>query len=237
MTVPDDDHTVKEKEFEKYHDKLRVELNRASWHFAICKHLQELEKTYPDELHMAPAFFRLTLEAHFFTTAMRLSRFFDKPNGHLAIGMFLDFVEENPEIFSNQAFEKRMRGKETYDMAMRKHAEFDSIMIEQDRKRIRQLPIANLRRLRNKELAHIGQDYVLQNVNAFRRHPLTIDGIETIISTLDEILNRYYLAYVDTTWRKDLPLEGGIQEIVDAIRFKLQEERKRRMIRRKESGL
>lgn len=231
MTVSNHELTPKEKEFVKYHARLRGELNSANWHFAICKHLQELGKTYLDELNVAPAFFRLTRDAHALAAAMRLNRFFDKGKGHLTVYVFLDFVEQNLDIFSNQAFEERIRGgKTSYEIAMRTHTEITSQIVEQDRQRLDQLPIDKLRKWRNKALAHIQKEYVLEDINVFKQYPLTPAQVDEIINTLHEILNRYSNAYESVTWSKELYLEHGMQEVMEAIRFKIGEKSKRRLV-------
>lgn len=238
--------TAKEEEFEKYHERLRSELNNANWHFRIWKYLREIEKDYLPELNQAPAFFNLTMDAHLLETIMRLNRFFDKDRRKrpLTIWEFLKFVEQNIGIFSEQAFEKRLRGKERYIVALSPQAEAMARIaneratfqrnkvtyqkVEQDRQKVEKLPKENLRKWRNKALAHIQKDYVLANISVFKRYPVKPQQIDQIIDTLDDVLNDYCVAYDSSTWAKELPgLETRIQAIMDAIRFKMQKGRKR----------
>jgi len=226
MTVSSYEPTAKEKEFVKYHERLRDELNRANWHFRICKHLRELGRTYRDEMNVAPAFFKLTMDAHLLATAMRLIKFFDKEKSALTIYGFLSFVKQSLDILSKEALEKRMHSKEGCEIAMRTRTEMTRQIVEEDIERVKQLPINNLKSLRNKALAHIEKAYVLKDINAFEQHPLLTNDIDEVISTLDEMLNRYSVAYEGVSWYKGLSLEYGMQYVVDAIRFKIGEERK-----------
>ena len=134
------------EEFSKYHEKLRGELNNANWHFAIWKYIRKVKRDYLHELNQAPAFFGLTEDAHLLSTLMRLSKFFDRQEKHLNMHEFLNFVGENLDIFSNQAFEKRLREQGKYDdTVMKYHLEIAPHKVEQDRQKLKGLPVGNLK--------------------------------------------------------------------------------------------
>jgi hypothetical protein len=181
---------------------------------------------YIHELNIAPAFFGLTINAHWLDALMRLNKFFDKQERHLSVYQFLDFVEQNLDVFSNQAFEKRVRDRETLDVVIQNHVEVTSQMVEQDRQKLTQLPIRNLRKWRNMMLAHIEKESLLRDINVPKQYPVKVAQIDEIINTLDEMLNDYSGAYDANIWIKELPLEGGIQRVMDAVRFSISEERK-----------
>jgi hypothetical protein len=225
MTRSLEDIIKAEEEFSKYHEKLRNELNRVNWHFTILKYIKEIHKDYLKELNQAPAFFSLTIDAHLYATLMRLNRFFDKKEKvkHLHMNSFLNFIEQNLDIFSHQAFERRLRALGRYDERAEK---FDSGItaekVVQDRKKLGDLPISALKDWRNKILAHIDRDYVAKGVDVAKKHPIKIKHTEQIINTLDDMLNEYCLAYDFSTHSKDLTVEQGIQYVLDAIRFERQ---------------
>ena len=100
-----------EEEFSRYHEKLRHELNIVQWHFSVLKYIRKIQADYLRELNQAPAFWGLTINAHLHAALTRLNNFFDKrkQTTHLHMNSFLDFVEQNLDIFSNQAFERRLR--------------------------------------------------------------------------------------------------------------------------------
>lgn len=218
--------TDQEETFVKYHRTLRQGLNNASWHFSIWKYLRKLTTTHLHELNQAPAFFGLTMNAHYFAALMSINRFFDKQERHLSIRKFLDFAEQNIDIFSNKAFEARMRKQGTFgDRVMKQHAEITSEKVEQDRKKVNDLPVGNIRRWRNKIFAHTEAESVRQQINVMREHPVKVKQVDDIINTLDDILNDYLLAYEAGTWLKDLSFETGLQWVMDSIRFKIERDR------------
>ncbi len=213
-----------EEEFSKYHDRLRHELNNANWHCEIFKYFQKVKEDYLRELNQAPAFFSLTINAHLACTLMRLNKFFDKKEPHLHIHSFLDFIEQNLDIFSNENFEKRLREKGYNERATKHHTGVTPQIVRHHQQELNNLPISSLRRWRNTILAHIEKDTVLHSVDITKKFPINQKQIENIIDTLHEILNYYSRAYDSSTWLKGIPIERGIQYTLDAIRFKLQSE-------------
>lgn len=193
----------------------------------ICKNRRN---DYLRELNEAYAFFGLTMEAHLLATVMYLGKFFDLDKGWrkrpLTIYEFLDFVHQNLGVFSNQAFEKRMRSKETYHSTIRNHVEIACQKIEQDRKTLEKLPIRNLRKWRNKIFAHLDKEVVLQDIDISKQCSVKREQIDEIIDTLDNMLNDYHVAYCSTEAIKDeFRIEHDIQTILDSIRFKIREKR------------
>jgi hypothetical protein len=218
-----------EETFEKYHQELRGELNNANWHFTIWKYLQELRGTHLKELNQAPSFFGLTIYAHLLAALVRINKFFDKNEKHLSIRKFLDFIEQNLDIFSNEAFEARMRKKDRYESYIIKdHIEITHQKVRQDRRKIRDLPLASIRRWRNAVLVHIEAERVLRSIDIMKKYPVKQRQIDDIINTLDDMLNEYLVAYDASTWAKDLPIKYEIKGVVHAIQFKLTETRRQR---------
>jgi hypothetical protein len=225
MTRSLEDIIKAEEEFSRYHEKLRSELNIVNWHFTILKYIKEIQKDYHRELNQAPAFWGLTINAHLYAALMRLNRFFDRKEKvkHLHMNSFLDFIEQNLDIFSHQAFERRLRAVGRYDERAEKfNSGITATKVEKDRQKLRDLPVSNLRRWRNTMLAHIDRGYVVQKADIAKKHPIKIKHTEQIINTLHGMLNEYLLAYDFSEHSKDLTIEHGIQYVLDAIKFKLQ---------------
>jgi hypothetical protein len=229
MSVSKDLPLNAEETFEKYHQELRGELNNANWHFTIWKYLQELRDTYHKELNQAPAFFGLTMYAHLLTALVRINKFFDKKEEHLSIRKFLDFIEHNLIIFSNKTFEARMHKEGRYESYIIKgHSEVTPQKVQQDRRTVEALPVAPIRRWRNTILVHIEEERVLRGVDIMKKYPVKQRQVDDIINALDKMLNEYLDAYDASTWAKGLPINNGIKSVVDAIRFKLTENRRQR---------
>jgi len=224
MIVPNYELAQKEKEFEKYHGRLRKELNHVCWHFTIWKYLQKLRGDYLRELNQAPAFFGLTIDAHFLAIVLGISRLFDKRRDTLTIYEFLDYVEQNLCVFANESYERRLRAKGTYnEIAIRRRINITHNSVAQDRQKVQSLPIGNIRKWRHKIFAHLAKEIVLSEINVAKEYPVNRGQIDEIIKMLDEVLNQYCAAYDASSWGMGLGgLEGGIQGVVDSIRFKIQ---------------
>ena len=69
---------------------------------------------YIDELNQATYFFNFTIKAHLDDVLSTLSRIIEKHNDSLTIWKFLDFVEQNKDIFSHQAYQKRLSKDPAY---------------------------------------------------------------------------------------------------------------------------
>jgi hypothetical protein len=234
MNISNDVSLSAEETFKKYHQELRGELNNANWHFTIWKYLQELRGTYHKELNQAPSFFGLTIHAHLLAALVQINKFFDKfdkdkNENHLSIRKFLDFIEQNLDIFSNEAFEARMRREDRYESYIIKgHTEITLQKVEEDRKKVNDLPVSNIRHWRNTILVHIEEERVLLGIDIMKEYPVKQRQVDEIINTLDKMLNEYLNAYDASTWAKGLPIKDGIKSVVDAIRFKLTETRRQR---------
>lgn len=228
MTNSNQELIFREAEFLKYHDWLRRELNNSNHHFAILKHLRNLKRNYLEEFNIAPTFFGLTMHAHLLETIMRLSRLLDNRTDSISMFGFLNFVEQNRSIFSKKAFSRRMY--DNYDDFVRSYAKLPSRKIAQDRRKLERIPIENLKTWRNKAAAHMDKRLFLQDIDISEKYPLRIKQVDRIIDTLDKMLNDYSLAFKATTWVKDLAsLEFTIQQVMDALRLKNQQDRHRRL--------
>ncbi|MFC1932692.1 hypothetical protein ACFLXU_03555 [Chloroflexota bacterium] len=228
MTASNDMHKA-EEEFVRYHDKLWRELDEANTHFSVVKYISNASKEYPEELNQSPNFWRLTMNAHMYSTLMHLNNLFGKgaKEKHLHMRSFLDFVKENLKensaIFSREAFEKRLRtANRNYELA----AEFDSQItiekVERDIEKLSKLPIPALKAWRNRILSHINKNDIAQNVNIEKKYPVRTKHVAEIIDTLDKMLNDYRLAFDFLGTDRVLAIESGIKYIFDAIRSDLQ---------------
>lgn len=225
MMIASNDKLKAEEEFSRYHERLRTELNRAYWHFRLLDYFKEIQKDYDRELNQTPAFWGLTINAHILAVLTRLNNFFGKRGkaSHLHMQSFLDFIKENLDIFSSEAFERRLRMVNRYDeLAKDYKSEITIEKVERDIEKLSNLPISSLKDWRNKILSHINKNSVGQNIDIAKRHPIKMKHIAKIIDTLDQMLNEYSLAYDFSTHRKDLTVEHGLQYILDAVKFKIQ---------------
>jgi len=217
-----------ENQFLIYHNKLIGLLINTKWHFIVWKHVTDAKKEYLEEMNAAPSFFNLTLNSHYLATLVSLNIFFDKAEGKLSMYRFLDFLKENVDIFSNKAYKNRLIEKGIYSNRSMKDRRIVTLeTMEHDTTLIRDLPAGNIKKWRNEALAHIGENYILKNIDLSKNYPIKRKHIDSIISTLATILNRYSLAYNARKFEIDIPeIERHAQYILDAIRIEVQNRRK-----------
>ena len=93
-----------EEYFQKYYDKLIWETILARARLKLNERLDNYRSSYLKELNQAPHFFNLTMLAHYTDALLTLSRILDPDEDSLSVWKFLNFIEQNRRIFSNQAF-------------------------------------------------------------------------------------------------------------------------------------
>lgn len=188
-----------EEQFVIYQDKLRGEVNTAYTHYEIAKSLREFRHTRPSEYSEAITFFQVTTNANLFATVMTISRFIDQRNDCLQLRSFFELVRNNLGLFSTPAFKKRLADKgmseEDIEHWAQLHVEITAQMVDEDEAKVKSVPINHLISWRHKKLAHIDKIRVLKNIDVMKANPVTVKEIDDILTTLDEILNRYRIAY------------------------------------------
>ena len=215
--------------FQKYYSELIRQIINARAHLKLWERLEKYKSSYLKELNQAPHFFTYTIRAHLDDALTTLSRIVRKQEQALTISKFLDFVESNSEIFSDEAFFKREREKPNHDEDwVKSHAPITQKEIEEDRKKLRSLEqtVNNLNTWRDKVIAHIDQQFLLTGKIISEEYPLRHQQLEEVIETIVDILNRYSHAYDSSTWLEKIPGEGDVQYVMDFIRFYIQEREK-----------
>ena len=222
-----------DERFLAYYDKLREEINTAYTHYEICKYLREIMHTRRAEFSEALTFFSLTMNSHLFSTVMSINRFIDLHRDALHLDVFFEFIRNNLSLFSAEAYKKRLLDSgvdnEECEHWVNIHRDITMEMVEQDKAKVESLPVHNLKVWRDKKLAHIEKDLVTKSVDIMKEFPVTVQEIDTIISTLHEILDRYRIAYDGAQWILGLPpTKHQIEYIMDAILFYRQSGRNRK---------
>jgi hypothetical protein len=208
-----------EELFVKYHTTLRDKLNNAYWHYQTYKYIQEAKDSYLKELNQAPAFFQLTINAHLHRSLVLINLLFGQTEEHLHVRSFLDFVEENIDIFSLDRFSERLKKSGRYaifDLEERSIVTVEKIA--DHRKIINDLPLSNLRNWRNSILSHLAKKYIESEVDVVYRYPIKHEHIEIIIKSIDDILNFYSEAFEGSVWEKDISITHGITLILETIK-------------------
>ncbi|OGO06777.1 MAG: hypothetical protein A2Z76_04790 [Chloroflexi bacterium RBG_13_56_8b] len=229
-----------EEYFKKYHEKLIWETQNTRAHLELWERLERYKSSHLKELNQAPHFFTFTIKAHLDDALLTLSRIVDRRLRHdpLSIWKFLNFVEQNYDMFSTEAFCQRMMQKPNYDEHWTKSHEPITIKeINEDRQRLTSLEnvISNIEKWRDKVIAHIDLKVVTRNKVISKEYPLKLQQLQEVIDTLFRILNRYSSAFESTSYTEQFVGEDDIQYVIGAISFKIQERRKQLEILKKQA--
>jgi hypothetical protein len=228
-----------EEYFQKYYEKLIWETQNARAHLKLWERLERYKSSHLKELNQAPHFFTFAIKAHLDDALLTLSRILDRHEDSLSIWKFLDFAEQNCQIFSTEAFRQRMRQKPNYDKHWTKSHEPITIKeIKEDRQKLERLEqtVNNLTTWRHKVIAHIDRQFLLTGKIASKEYPLQRQQLQEVIDTLFKILNRYSRAYNSSTFLEKFVGEDDIQYVMDSIRFDIQEREKQLEALRKQTS-
>jgi hypothetical protein len=164
---------------------------------------------------------------------MTISRFIDQRDDCLQLHSFFELVRNNLSLFSTPAFKKRLADKGTSEEDIkhwaRLHVEITAQMVNEDEAKLKSMPIEHLISWRHKKLAHIDKTRALKNIDVMKTNPVTVKEIDDILTTLDEILNRYGIAYDGVQWLIGLPpVKSQMGYMMDAIKFFRQSRKERK---------
>ncbi|MBN1152588.1 MAG: hypothetical protein JXA58_05190 [Dehalococcoidia bacterium] len=206
--------TEAEKRFVEYHERLRAELNEGYWHFCAYTALEDAMGEYRQEVKLAPGFFQLTLRAHRLQALVPLGKLLDNSAGSTGVLQLLRHCEKNPGIFLLDHVHKRVKGRESgaSSEAADEHTVVD--WVQEDRKKMWDLPVSDINLLRDKTLAYIGKQVFEQG-----QMPAPLphrSAIERCFQTLDEMLNRYSWAFDRRRSTMELPTHV-LQRELDAL--------------------
>jgi chromatin segregation and condensation protein Rec8/ScpA/Scc1 (kleisin family) len=133
-------------------------------------------------------------------------------------------MKKHKELFSDSAYESRLRGKSKFDAAMVEemvsdHRSVTAQKIANDIKVIDSYDqdIKNLRGWRNKALAHIDEDLVHKGVTVDQAYPLLRSRITEAVDAFGNIFNFYSVAYDSKEYIFGVPFASGLQTIITAL--------------------
>ena len=226
-----------EEYFQKYYDKLIWETILARARLKLNEHLDNYRSSYLRELNQAPHFFKLTMLAHYDNALLTLSRILDRHEDSLSIWKFINFIEQNRRIFSNQAFRQRMKGNPNYESLIKSHTPITPKEVDEDKQKLGSLEdITNrIKDLRDKVLAHIDRKFLLTGKITTKKYTFQRKELYEVIDTLVQILNRYSHAYNSSMFLDKFLGEDDVQGVMDSIRFHIQERKKQLEVLRRQA--
>lgn len=228
MTTLEYKPNKKEQLFSKYYKGLIWETISARAHLKLNERLEEYKADYLKELNQAPHFFILTIRAHYDDALLTLSRILDRQKNSLSIWKFLNFVEQNREIFSEEVFSQRIKDNPYHESLIESHESITCEEIEEDRGKLGNLEdtITKVKDLRDTILAHNDRRFIIRGRISAKKHDVQREKLYRVIDTLFKILNRYSRAYNSSTFSENILGEDDIGGIMDSIRFHIQERKK-----------
>ena len=207
--------TEAEKRFVAYHERLRAELNEGYWHFCVYTALEDALAEHHEAMERAPVFLLLTLRAHRLQALVPLSKLLDNSAGTAGVLQLLRYCEKNPAMFLQDRVRKRVGGPAS---ALPEDVDEHTVVdwVQQDRKRLWELPTAEVNLLRDKALAHIDKTTLEQGdmPTIFPNRP----DVERCYQTLDDVLNGYSRAFGGQRWTMDFPTRT-LQRELDALQM------------------
>jgi len=221
-----------EEQYLVYMKRLRDELNTAYTHYEIAKCIREFRHTRLTDFNEAITFFKVTQNANLFATIISIFRFIDTRTDTMQLHSFFELVRNNLDLFSTSAYRKRLehngRDEEDINHWTQLRVEITKEIVDADEKRVINLPVTNLIKWRHKKLAHLDKEWALNEVDVMQENPITVTEIDNILTTLDEILNRYSISYDGFQWVIGLPpVRPQMAYIMDSIKYH-RESKKRR---------
>jgi len=228
-----------EEYFQKYYDRLIQETLHARAHLNLWERLEKYKSSHLKELNQAPHFFNFTIKAHLDDALLSLSRILDRHEDSLSIWKFLNFVEQNCDMFSTEAFRQRMMRKPNYNEHWTKSHEPITIKeINEDRQKLEKLEqtVNNLTTWRDKVIAHTDRQFLLTGKIASKEYPLQRQQLQEVIDILFKILNRYSTAFESSSYLEKFVGEDDIRYVMDSISSHIQERKRQLEALRKQTS-
>jgi hypothetical protein len=222
-----------EEQYLVYMKRLRDELNTAYTHYEIAKSIREFRHTRLSDFNEAVTFFQVTQNANLFATIISIFRFIDTRTDTMQLHSFFEIVRNNLDLFSTSAYRERLENQggdeEDINHWTQLHGEITKEIVDADEERVRNLPVTNLIKWRHKKLAHLDKEWALNEVDVMRENPITVTEIDNILTTLDEILNRYSIAYDGVQWAIGLPpVRPQMEYIMDSLTLRRESKKRQR---------
>lgn len=182
-----------EDKFKEYRENLYQEARKLSDYADLYRRLHERRKDRLDEMNMAPAFFQTVIDILLSSIIIYTHNLFD-PRAERGFINFLKFIENNIKIFNILELKKRIKHPDRDWVSNHKSITFETI--QEDIVKINQiesLPSFKLRR--DKAQAHLDKEYFFDKSKLSDDAPLTWGDFKQIVEVMDDIINRYSVAY------------------------------------------
>ena len=185
-----------EREFEEFRENLLRECKILFDRFSLMKRLRD---AYEDEkerhvLEMAPAFWNHVRSALYQSSILSVTKLLSNPEGRLR--KFLNFIGDHLRLFEEENFRRRTSGNKEFIPVGRE-------TVRLDKKRLRSLKdiLVNLEKRRNKEVAHLDEEYFYEPKRIVEDAPIEWGELDKISVEIDKVFNRYSKAFDGVVYR------------------------------------
>jgi len=210
----------REDQFPAYRTAFRREAQRLRMFIAIYRYLHERHYDRLAELNVAPAFFQTVLTALRTGIVIWCHKFIvGGTRQDVSLHTILGFVGANLPLFSTEEFQRR-RGLPTDAWQLRQYIPPTSQGVRVDRRRVSALSaIPSIRLLRDQFHAHFNPRYFLEPAHLEHHITLTWTELTQIRDVIEDILNRYSVAYDGDRLIFEPLNQFDIEHVMDALRL------------------
>jgi hypothetical protein len=211
-------HDEVETAFRAYRTAFRREAQRLGMFVALYRYLHECRHDRLEELNLAPAFFQTVLTALRSGIVAWSHKFLvGGSRQEVSMGTFLNFTGQHLVIFGTEAFRER-RGLAVDAWQVRNHIAPTTEAVRLDRRRLAALTaLPSLRVLRDKFHAHFDPQYFLRPEELDEAAPLTWGELTEIRRVIEDILNRYSVAFDGDHFVFDPLNQLDVEHVITAL--------------------
>lgn len=191
-----------EETFQKYFERLRLEFQNAWIHFNIYLSLKRARDRYHDALMQAPEFFALTERSHYLDSIIRVNRICDDDKRTLNMVKLLNYCKTNLRIFSDDSYRERVGYSRIQNPD---EPVIDKLYLTAQINKFLDIQESNMKALRNKALAHIDKDDVINKTLPYYEYQVSDDEIQAALDLIESSLDALGSAYANSRYPKGFP--------------------------------
>lgn len=188
-------------EFNNLLNALAWDITRAAIHWKLYSDIIDALSNDAIVFAQSQTFWQLTMEAHSHMAAHCLARVYDTHPAALHLSGWLETIQSNLHLFSEENFRERLASNPFVDGLAKSPRKPDADQLKADiaicsEQDAEVKLLANYRNFRD---AHRNAGISKAGTGALNKHVLTDDVIETLVNRAKTILNRYSDLFMATT--------------------------------------
>ena len=216
-------------QFDRLLERLGHDVIDASIHYQLHAKLRKAIRSFTRELNQSPAFWTLTLDAHYDAFRARLFRAYDSQKGSLSLLTLLETVAEKIHTL-NAGIALQQPTFASSGTHLRPS------ILGRDRRLVsdRDPLVKKLLSQRHNLFAHSNADNVMRQLRLEQRFALTYRELATLTRRAVRIINRYSGLFRRTTWSTRMVGADDYRNVLLAVRAEI--ERREQEFRREMRG-